>query len=102
TAWSVMIQYGNKVLICNGVDPFSYVDITTFTWVGFTGLSTPGTVTPALGAGLSSGSYYLYYQVTAVSTNGETAPSAVATVQTNINREQWWNPQTSQIASNTV
>src|ERR1019366_7887030 len=54
TTWSVMIQYGNKVLICNGVDPFSYVDITTFTWVGFTGLSTPGTVTPALGAGLSS------------------------------------------------
>src|ERR1035438_4656958 len=25
TVWTNMIQYGNDVLICNGVDPFSYV-----------------------------------------------------------------------------
>lgn len=101
-AWTNMLQYGNKLLLCNGIDAFSYVDLTTFTWVGFTGLSTPGTVTPALGAGLSAGSYQLYYQVTAISANGETAPSAVATQTTNINRNQWWNPQVTQITSNNV
>lgn len=102
TAWTNMLQYGNKLLLCNGVDNFSYIDIPTFTYVGFTGLSTPGTVTASLGAGLSTGSYVLYYQVTAISTNGETAPSAVTTQTTNINRNQWWNPQATQIASNTV
>jgi len=102
TVWSTMIQYGNKVLICNGIDPFSYVDITTFTWTGFTGLATPGTVSFARGAGLSSGVNNLYYQVTAISANGETPPSPVATVTTNLDRNSWWNPNATQIASNTV
>ena len=100
--WSTMIQYGKRVLICNGIDPFSYVDIPTFTWTGFTGLSTPGTVTGALGAGLSAGVNNLYYQVTAVSQTGETPPSAVCTITTNIERSNWWNPNATQVASNTI
>jgi hypothetical protein len=102
TKWTTMMQYGNKVLICNGYDPFSYVDITTFTWTGFTGLSTPGTVTGGLGAGLSAGVYNLYYQVTAVSKTGETPPSTVTTITTNIERSNWWNPNATQVASNTI
>jgi hypothetical protein len=102
TKWSTMIQYGNQVLICNGVDAFSYVTIPTFTWHGFTGISTPGTVTGSLGAGLSAGVYNLYYQVTAVSSTGETPPSAVTTVTTNIDRSNWWNPNATQVASNTI
>ena len=102
TKWSTMIQYGNQVLICNGVDPFSYVTIPTFTWTGFTGISTPGTVTSALGAGLTTGVNNLYYQVTAISSSGETSPSAVCTVTTNLLRDSWWNPNATQVASNTV
>lgn len=104
TNWTNMIQYENKVLVCNGVDVFGYVDLTTspFSWVAFSGLTTPGTITTALGAALSTGPYNLYYQVTAVNKVGETLPSAVAVVTTNINRDQWWNPQSSTITSNTT
>ena len=31
TVWTTMVQYENKVLICNGIDNFSYVDLTSFT-----------------------------------------------------------------------
>lgn len=102
TKWTNMIQFGNKVLICNGYDPFSYVNIPTFTWVGFTGISTPGTVTPSLGSSLSSGPNQLYYQVTAVSQSGETPPSPVATQGTNLARSSWWNPNATQVASNNI
>lgn len=102
TVWTNMMQYENKVLICNGIDAFSYVNIPTFTWVGFTGISTPGTVTGALGAGLTTGVYNLYYQVTAVSATGETPPSTVTTITTNIARSNWWNPNATQVASNTI
>lgn len=103
TKWSVMLQYGNKVLICNGVDPFSYVDIPTLTWSGFTGLSTPSTPTIGYGSSLTntgSGANPLYYQVTAISKNGETPPSAVATASMSQARETWWNPQSSTTTSN--
>ena len=102
--WSTMMQYGNNVLICNGVDAFSYVNIPTFTWYGFTGLSTPGTVTATYGAGISATNPVdtLYYQVTAVSATGETPPSTVCTVPISIARSNWWNPNATQVASNTI
>lgn len=103
STWSTMIQYGNKVLICNGSDPFSYVDITTFTWVGFTGLSTPTTPTIGYGSALTNtggGSNPLFYEVTAISKNGETLPSGVAIATMSQNRNSWWNPQSSTTTSN--
>ena len=102
TVWSTMIQYENKLLICNGIDPFSYVDLTSFTWYGFTGLSTPGTVTPTLGSSLSASNPVttLYYQVTALSDSGETPGSAVCSQAVNIDRNNWYNPNaTSNVAS---
>lgn len=102
TVWSEMLQYENKLLISNGIDAFSYVDLTDFTWVGFTGLSTPGTVTLTLGSSLSATSPVttLYYQVTAISANGETPGSAVASQAVNIARNNWYNPNaTSNVAS---
>lgn len=103
TVWTNMIQYGNNVLICNGIDKFSYVDLANMTWYGFTGLSTPGTITPTLGSGLTTGPNALYYQVTAISPTGETLPSPVATganTTTNLKRDSWWNPNTSTVVSN--
>lgn len=104
TTWSTMIQYENKVLLCNGVDNFGYVDLTTspFSWVGFNGLSTPGTVTATLGSSLSATNPVstLYYQVTAISANGET-PGSVVTIQpVNVARDNWYNPNATQVASN--
>lgn len=102
SVWTIMMQYDNDILICNGVDSFSYVNIPTFTWIGFTGLSTPATPTFTLGSGLSSGPYNLYYQVTAVSATGETTPTGVLTVTVNIDRTAWWNPNATQVASNEI
>ena len=100
--WTNMIQFEDKVLICNGVDPFSYVDLTNFTWVGFTGLSTPATPTLTLGSGLSTGGNTITYQVTASSQSGETAASGVATASVNLDRPNWWNPNsTSNVSTST-
>lgn len=102
TVWTNMLQYGNKLLICNGVDAFSYVDLTNMTWTGFTGLSTPGTVTPTLGSSLSATNPVttLYYQVTAISTVGETPGSAVATQAVNTARNNWYNPNATSAVNN--
>lgn len=101
TNWTNMLQYQNKILVCNGVDDFGYVDMTTtpFSWVSFTSLSAPGTVTAALSSGLTTGSYNLYYQVTAISKVGETTPSAVTTQTVDIDRNNWYNPQAANAAS---
>lgn len=83
------VQFENKVLIANGVDALSYYDITSSTWVAFTPLSAPGTITDVL-ANLTSGSFPLYYQVTALSDVGETVGSPVLTVNVNIDRNNWY------------
>jgi len=102
TVWTNLLQYENKLLISNGIDAFSYVDLTTMTWVGFTTISAPATPTFSLGAGLSAGSFTYYIQVTAVNKVGETLPCAALTVTTNINRNQWYNPQSGTVSSNTL
>lgn len=88
------VMFENKVLIANGVDDFSYYDLGLGSLVQFTALSTPGTLTPSL-ANLSSGSFPLYYQVTALSQVGETIGSPVATVPVNLSRDNWYQNNTS-------
>ena len=100
TVWTNILQYDNKLLISNGIDAFAYIDLTTFTFVSFTHVAAPSAITSALGSSLAAGSYTLYYYATAVTKVGETLPSAVATVNVNAARNSWYNPNTTQIASN--
>lgn len=100
TVWTNMVQYDNKILIANGVDSFSYIDLTSFTFVGYTHVAAPGTITTTLGSSLAAGSYTMYYYATAVTANGETLPSPVATVNVNTARNMWYNPNVTQVASN--
>ncbi len=88
------VMFENKVLIANGVDPFSYYDLTTATLVQFTGLSTPAAPTFSL-SNLSSGTFPLYYQVTALSQVGETVGSSVTTVSVNVGRDNWYQNNTA-------
>lgn len=88
------VMFENKILIANGVDDFSYYDLNTASLVQFTALTTPGTPSSSL-ANLSSGSFPLYYQVTALSQVGETVGSGVATVSVNLARDNWYQNNTS-------
>ena len=81
-------QADNKVLIMNGVDNLSYLDIPTLAVIPFTALAA-ATVTSAVGTGLTGTTYTYYYQVSANSTVGETAASATTSVQVSTDREQW-------------
>lgn len=100
TVWTNMIQYDNKILIANGIDPFAYIDLTSFTFVSYTHVAAPGAITPAPGSSLAAGSFTIYYYVTAVTKVGETLPSPVATVNVNTDRNMWYNPNTTQVSSN--
>ncbi len=102
SVWTNMLQFENKILLCNGKDAFSYVDLTDYTWYGFTGISAPSGVSATLGSGLTSGGNQITYVVTASTDYGETAMSNVVTEGVNIDRAFWWNPQsTGSISSST-
>jgi len=86
-------QINSRLYVNNGKDNLSYVDLTTMTTtptiVKYTALSTPGTVTLARTV-LTSGSYNIYYKITAVKASiGETAASAEATITVNKQRDAW-------------
>jgi hypothetical protein len=97
--WTNMLQYDNKILIANGVDAFSYIDLTTFTWVGYTHVAAPGAITTTLSSSLAAGTYAISYEITAVTSNGETLPSTVATVNVNVDRNAWYNPNATQVST---
>ena len=82
------VQVDNKVLIMNGVDYLSYLDIPTLTVTPFTALSTQG-ITSAVATGVSGSTFNYYYRVSANSTVGETAASVTASVGTSKLRDQW-------------
>lgn len=86
-------QVQNKVLIMNGVDTLSYLDIPTSTVTRFTALSNPSapTVTNSGSTSLTTGTTILtiYYAVTANSTVGETAASTAGSLAINLDRDSW-------------
>jgi hypothetical protein len=88
------VMFENKVLIANGIDDFSYYDLAISTLVQFTALTTPSIPTATL-ANLSSGTFPLYYQVTALSEVGETIGSPVVTANVDVSRDNWYQNNTN-------
>lgn len=80
-------QVDDKVLIMNGVDNLSYLDIASATVIPFTSLSTPVGVsaTPAV---ITTGSYQ-YRAVITASNQGETAGSTAITTTVSKPRDLW-------------
>ena len=80
TANTHFAQIDNKVLVMNGVDNLSYLDIPTMAVIPFTALLAVTAPTLTTNTGLTGTTYNYYYQVSANSTVGETAASAKLTV----------------------
>lgn len=99
SVWTHMVQYQNFMLLANGIDNFSYVNLSTFTLETFTALSPPSTPSSSLSSTLSTGQYTIYYQVTAISEVGETTASTAVAVSVNIDRSNWYNPNASQVTT---
>lgn len=72
TAKAHYLQLDKKVIILNGEDEISYLDITDDTITSYTTITDPGapTLTPT---GLTGSSFNIYYMITANSKVGETA-----------------------------
>lgn len=81
-------QIANKVVIMNGVDELSYMDIDALTITTFTALTTP-TITSLTPTGMSAGSYSIRYKVTATNAVGETIASTADTDLVDETRDEW-------------
>jgi hypothetical protein len=86
----------DKVLILNGQDNFSYLDINTLTVVPFVALAAASAPALTAGSGLTGTTFPNRYRVTAgnritgtTGAGGETAASATTTVTTSKIRESW-------------
>lgn len=88
------LQINNYLYIANGIDALHRYDGSTVL-LTYVALSTPGTVTPSRGSGLSAGSFTNFYKVSAVNTVGETIASAEASMTTDVARNNWKNDPTS-------
>lgn len=79
----------DKVLVLNGTDNLSYLDINTLTIVPFVALPAASfSGTPTVGSGITGTNFTHYYKVTA-GNRGETAASAAVSVQTSKQRGSW-------------
>lgn len=86
-------QVADKVIITNGVNNLSYLDIATTTVVQFTALTTPSAPTVANNGStdITTGTkpFTVYYAVTANSSVGETAGSATVSQAVTTDRDLW-------------
>jgi len=80
------MQIGGYLYIANGTDPLARYDGSVLT--KYTAMSAPTSVT-ATRTGLSSGSYNMYCEATAVNAIGETVGSTEASVTLNRVRDVW-------------
>jgi hypothetical protein len=78
----------DKVLILNGEDNLSYLDINTLAVIPFTTLTATAAPTLTVGAGLTGTTFTNRYKVTA-SNRGETAASAATVATTSKIRDSW-------------
>lgn len=88
TASCHFCQVDNKILILNGTDNLSYLDIPSLAVIPFTALAAQ-TITSAVATVIGGAGYTYYYQVSANSSFGETAASAATSVAVTKIREQW-------------
>jgi hypothetical protein len=88
TAACRFLQVDDKVLVCNGVDNLSFLDIPTKTVTPFTQVDTPSNG-GAVKTGLTNNTYPLSYKVTA-SNQGQSAASAEITVSVGKIRGNLW------------
>lgn len=82
------LQASSKLLVLNGVNPMSIVNLEDWTIKTFNKLEKPNKPT-VKATGLSGTGFYVYYAVTAVSTVGETEASEAESVKMNIDRTAW-------------
>lgn len=78
----------DKVLVLNGVDNLSYLDINTLTVIPFVTLAAATAPTLNVGAGLTGATFTNRYRVTG-SNRGETAASTAAVATTTKIRDSW-------------
>lgn len=83
----------DKVIIQNGQDNFSYLDINTLTVVPFVALAATSTPTLTVGGSITGTNFGNRYKVTA-GNRGETAASTAAVANTSIPRSEWSNSAT--------
>lgn len=88
TANTHFLQVDKKVLIMNGVDNLSYLDIPTLAVIPFTSISSP-VISSVVATGLTGSTFTYYYKVSANSTFGETAASANMSVAVGTQRDIW-------------
>lgn len=81
------LQIGFDLYIGNGYDSLARYNGSTLST--YSGLTTPSGTSATRGAGLTSGSYTLYYRVSAVNSVGETVASAEFTTTVNKRRDTW-------------
>jgi len=82
-----MVQIGGYLYIVNGTDPMARYAGSTLT--KYTAISAPANPALSRGAGLSTGDYSNYYQVTALNDIGETVGSTEVDIKTDIKRSEW-------------
>lgn len=83
-------QIYGYVVITNGVDTLSYMNIQSQTITPFASLTTPSAVVATAAAALTSGAPYINLRYRATAANqGETAGSTASVVTVNKLREQW-------------
>lgn len=88
TAKAHYMQIDDKIMVMNGADNLSYVDIPTLAAIPYVSLSTPAAPT-ATKTGLAGTTYTYYYKITANSTVGETAASASDSESVLSQRDVW-------------
>lgn len=88
TASCHFAQVNDVVLIMNGTDYLSYLDIATATVTPYTALTTPAAPTGSI-TGLTGTTFNMYYAVTWNSSVGETDGSSVLTKQVSTDRDIW-------------
>lgn len=82
------IQVDDKVMVMNGTDNLSYVDIPTLATIPYVALATPSQPT-IVQTGMAGTTYTYYYKVTANSTVGETAASTARSEDVGMLRDVW-------------
>lgn len=90
------VQIGDKVLVMNGVDSLSYIDLSDWTITTFVKIDDPTNAPTATATGLSGSGFLVYYAVTASSSIGETASSPAASVTIGTSRDSW-NPDSQYV-----